>query len=135
MSVVRVNFLPEFYYGDDAVLLTLDGDGLKTFMAALEHARRNRSSQLLHDGVAQQFHIEPGAASIELSPERVVWRLDEAKAAEIADDLTALSTPRAGGKTAGHFYIDMTTPADTLVISRDEYTDIVYPWVSPQQAH
>jgi hypothetical protein len=28
MSVIRVNFLPEFYYGDDAVLLTLDGGGV-----------------------------------------------------------------------------------------------------------
>jgi hypothetical protein len=34
--------------------------------------------------------------------------------------------------TAGHFYVDMTSPAETLVISRDEYTDVVYPWVSPQ---
>ncbi|GAY17976.1 hypothetical protein [Mycobacterium sp. shizuoka-1] len=133
MSVVRVNFLPEFHFGDDAVLLTVDGDGLKTFMSALEQAMRTDSSQLLHDGVEHQFHIEPGTASAELSPGRVVWRLDAAKAAEIADDLAALSAPRDGGKTAGHFYVDMTTPADTLVISRDEYTDITYPWVSPPQ--
>lgn len=29
----------------------------------------------------------------------------------------------------------MTSPAETLVISRDEYTDVVYPWVSPGEAH
>lgn len=28
MSVIRVNFLPEFDYGDDAVLLTMDGAGV-----------------------------------------------------------------------------------------------------------
>lgn len=132
MSIVRVNFLPEFHFGDDAVLLTVDGDGLEAFGAALNHAIIHRSSQLRHDGDEQEFYIESGASSIEISPGQVVWRLDEAKAAEIADDLAVLSTPRAGGKTAGHFYVDITSPAETLVISRDEYTDIVYPWVSPK---
>jgi hypothetical protein len=28
LSVIRVNVLPEFYLGDDAVLLTLDGGGV-----------------------------------------------------------------------------------------------------------
>jgi hypothetical protein len=132
MSVVRVNFLPEFYLGDDAVLLTLDGSGIDKVKNAVEEARSNRSSRFLHNGVAQEFHIEPGAATVDLSPTRVVWRLDESKAAEISEDLVALSALRGNGKTAGHFYVDMTSPAETLVISRDEYTDVVYPWVSPQ---
>ncbi|WP_243841369.1 hypothetical protein [Mycobacterium sp. DL592] len=134
MSIVRVNFLPEFHFGDDAVLLTVDGDGLEAFGAALNQAIINRSSQLRHDGNEQEFYIEHDAASIELSPGHIIWRLDEAKAAEIADDLAVLSNPRNSGKTAGHLYVDITSPADTLVISRDEYTDIVYPWVSPKQA-
>jgi hypothetical protein len=131
VSVVRINFLPEFHLGDDAVLLTLDGGGVDKMKAAVAEAQNNRSSRLLLDGVIQEFYIELGAATVELTPARVVWRLDAAKATEIADDLVALSTPRDGGKTAGHFYVDMTSPAETLVISRDEYTDIVYPWVSP----
>ena len=98
----------------------------------MEEARINRSSRFLHDGVAQEFHIEPGATSVSLSPARVVWRLDHAKAAEIADDLVALGALSGSGRTAGHLYVDMTSPAETLVISRDEYTDIVYPWVSPE---
>ncbi|MBB3750389.1 hypothetical protein FHT44_002850 [Mycolicibacterium sp. BK634] len=133
MSVVRVNFLPEFYLGDDAVLLTLDGDGVEIFKSAVGQARSNRSAQLLHDGITQEFRIEPGASSIALTPERVVWRLDDAKAAEIADDLAVLSAPCDRSKTAGHVYVDMTSPAETLVISRDEYTDVVYPWVTPKQ--
>jgi hypothetical protein len=132
MSVVRVNFLPEFYLGDDAVLLTLDGSGIDKVRSAVEEARSNRSSRFLHNGVAQEFHIEPGAASVDLSPTRVVWRLDQAKAAEISEDLAALSATRDSGITADQFYVDMTSPAETLVISRDEYTDIVYPWVSPE---
>ena len=89
-------------------------------------------SRLLHDGVVQEIYIEPGAATIDPSPTRAVWRLDHAEAAEISDDLGALSAPRDGGRTAGHFYVDMISPAETLVISRDEYTDVVYPWVSPE---
>lgn len=127
MSIIRVNLLLEFHFGDDAVLLTVDADGLEKFKAAVEHARSNRSSRLRHDGVEQEFHIEPGAARVELSPERVVWRLDDAKAAEIADALAVLSALGHGGKAAGHFYVDMTSPAETLVLSRDEYTDVVHP--------
>ena len=91
-------------------------------------------AQFLHDGVVQEFHIDPDAATIDLSPTRVVWRLDHTKAAEISDDLVALSAPRDGGETTGHFYVDMTSPAETLVISRDENTDVAYPWVSPEWA-
>jgi hypothetical protein len=131
MNVIRVNFLPEFYLGDDAVLLTMDGDGVEKFKAAVDQVRSEHSLHLHHDGIEREFHIEPGAARVELSPGRVVWRLDHTKAAEIADDLAALSVPRDGGKTAGHFYVEITSPAETLVISRDEYTDVVYPWVSP----
>jgi hypothetical protein len=132
MSVVRVNLLPEFHLGDDAVLLTLDGSGVDKMKDAVEEARRNGLSRFLNNGVAQEFHIEPGAATVDLSPTRVVWRLDHAKAAEISEDLVALSAPRDSGRSGGHFYVDIASPAETLVISRDEYTDIVYPWVSPE---
>jgi hypothetical protein len=110
MSVIRVNFLPEFDYGDDAVLLTMDGAGMDTFRTAISDAIDRGSSQLDHDGVTH-----------------VVWHLDLAKAREILDDLDVSS--RKG--RAGHNYVDISTPAPTLVVSRDEYVDVVYPWVSP----
>lgn len=131
MTVLRVNFLPEFYFGDDAVLLTLDGSGTVKMKAAVTDARNNGSSQLIHERVTQEFVIEADAAAIELSPGRVIWRLDSTKAAEIAEDLTTLGAA-TGSKTAGHFYVDIASPAETLVISRDEYTDVVYPWISPR---
>jgi hypothetical protein len=132
MSVIRVNFLPEFYHGDDAVLLTLDGGGVDEFKTALSEAERRGSSRLEHGGVTQEFRIEPGAADIELSPTHIVWRLDRAKAVEIIEDLAVLSDEGSVGRpTSGHFYVDMFRPTQTLVVSRDEYVDVVYPWQSP----
>jgi len=127
MSVIRVNFLPEFHYGDDAVLLTMDGAGVDTFRIALSDAIEHGSSQLEHDGVTHEIQIESGAADIDLEKTRVGWHLDPAKAREINDDLEISS--RKG--RAGHNYVDMSTPAPTLVVSRDEYVDVVYPWIAP----
>ena len=132
MSVIRLNFLREFHYGDDAVLLTLDGGGVDEFTAALSDAEPLGSSRLDHDGVTHEFRIEPGAADIELTPTHIVWRLDHPKAVEIIDDLAALSDEGSVDRpTSGHFYVDMSKPTETLVVSRDEYVDVVYPWQSP----
>lgn len=54
-------------------------------------------------------------------------RLDPAKAREIADMLAFLAEPG----NSGHNYIDISSPAPTLVVSRDDYVDVVYPWISP----
>jgi hypothetical protein len=67
--------------------------------------------------VTHQFLIEAGAADIELGANRVVWRLDRAKAAEIIEDLTAMSND----DRPGHNYVDISSPTRTLVLSRDEY--------------
>jgi archaellin len=131
MSVIRVNFLPEFDYGDDAVLLTMDGAGVDTFRTAVSDAIQRGSSQLDHDGVTHVIRIQAGAADVDLEKTRVVWHLDLAKAREINDDLEVSS--RKG--RAGHNYVDMSTPAPTLVLSRDEYVDVVYPWVTPISAN
>ncbi|KEF94947.1 hypothetical protein K883_05371 [Mycobacterium sp. TKK-01-0059] len=127
MNVIRVNYLPRFDYGHDAVLLTLDGPGLDTFRAALTEAMQRGSSRLEHDGVTHDFVISAGAADITLTPTHVSWRLDPAKADEIALDLAVLSEK---GR-AGHNYVDMSTPAPTLVVSRDEYLAVTYPWINP----
>lgn len=131
MSVIRMNFLPEFDYGDDAVLLTMDGAGVDTFRTAVSDAIQRGSSQLDHDGVTHVIQIQAGAADIDLEKTRVVWHLDLAKAREINNDLEVSS--RKG--RAGHNYVDMLHPAPTLVLSRDEYVDVVYPWVAPEPAN
>jgi hypothetical protein len=126
MSVIRVNFMPEFDYGDDAVLLTMDGEGVDTFLTTLREAIRRGSSQIDHDGVTHVLQIREGSADIDLQQTRVVWLLDLSTAREIELDLNVLSK-----EGAGHNYIDMSTPAPTLVVSRDEYVDVVYPWETP----
>lgn len=116
MTIIRVELAPEFE-GEDVVLLAMDGAGVTTFLTALRAAEQRGSAELEHDGVTHQFVIQTGAADIELGEHRVVWRLDHAKAVEIVGDLTAMSR----NDVPGHDYVDIATPTNTLVLSRDEY--------------
>lgn len=116
MNVIRLELAPEFR-GEDVVLLAMDGAGVDTFLTALIDAERRGASQLQHDGVSHQFVILAGGADIELGGNRVVWRLDHAKATEIVDALTAMSDD----DRPGHNYVEICTPTHTLVLSRDEY--------------
>lgn len=129
MSVIRANYLTNFHYGDSVVLLTMDREGVHEFHAALREAEVRGSSQLINGGVTHEFHIQPGAAHIELQPTHVVWRLDQTRATEIAQDLVSLGE---GEHHAAHQYVDdMLAPTEVLILSRDEYVDVVYPWETP----
>jgi hypothetical protein len=123
MNIIRVERLPEFMWGDDVVLLAMDGAGVATFTDALNDAVRLGSSRLEHGGVMHEFVMQAGAADIEMGEARVVWRLDHTKAVEILDDLTAIK--EADGP--GHNYVDISTPTTTLVLSRDEYVSVAPP--------
>lgn len=130
MSVIRVNYLTNFHYGDDVVLLTMDRAGVYEFQAALRDAAQSGDSRLEHAGVVHEFHIEPGAGDIELQPAHVVWRVDQARATEIIEDLAGLAE---GEHRACHQYVDdMLSPAEVLILSRDEYVDVIYPWQQPK---
>jgi hypothetical protein len=122
MNIIRVQLAPEFR-GEDVVLLAMDGAGVTTFTTALRDAEQRGASQLEHDGVTHQFVIQAGAADIELGEKRVVWRLDQAKAVEIVEDLTVMSS----NDRPGHDYVEISTPTNTLVLSRDEYIRAVPP--------
>jgi hypothetical protein len=50
-------------------------------------------------------------------------RLDHAKAVEIVEDLTVMSN----NDRPGHSYVDISSPTNTLVLSRDEYVRVVPP--------
>jgi len=129
MSVIRINYLANFHYGDDVVLLTMDRAGVFEFQAALRDAAQTGDARLEHAGVVHEFHIEADAADIELQPTRVVWRLDQSRATEIIEDLTGLED---GEHRPCHQYVDdMRTPAEVLILSRDEYVDVSYPWAQP----
>ncbi|KZS75049.1 hypothetical protein A4G26_22820 [Mycobacterium kansasii] len=118
MSVVRAELAPKFYFGDDAVLLAMDTAGVNTVLAAPVQAERQGSSQMAHDGKTHEFLIDPGAADIELHDDKVLWRLDDAKAIEIVELLAAMIHSTTG---AGHCYVDISAPTETLVLSRNEY--------------
>src|SRR5262245_1166812 len=122
MNIIRVELAPEFR-GEDVVLLAMDGAGVTTFVTALREAEQRGASQLKHDGVTHQFVIQEGAADIELGEDRVVWRLDHAKAVEIDEDLTLIGS----NNRPGHNYVEISTPTNTLVLSRDEYVRVVPP--------
>jgi hypothetical protein len=49
----------------------------------------------------------------------VIWRLSEAKASEILDMLAGLKSSIG----PGHQYVDINSPAETLILSEEEYLD------------
>lgn len=119
MGTIRVELADGFMLGDDVVLVAMDGDGVAVFASALEEARRRGTWRLRHGSVTHEFVIEPGRSDIELDEAWVVWRLDLAKAGELIDALNVLGH----ADSPGHQYVDVLTPTDTLVLSRDEYGD------------
>lgn len=120
MSIVRIELAPEFMFGEDVVLLAMDGDGVGDFANALKLAQQQRISEFEHSGFHHQFIIEAaGRSTVELDGHRVVWRLDQPKTTELVDTLNALKDQ---GRP-GHQYVDISQPTETLVLSRDEYVD------------
>jgi len=115
--MIHVELVPELDFGYDAVLLAMDDLGVDAFLAPLRQAEQQGSSRLEHGGMTHEFFIEADAANIELYDDRVVWRFDHSTAVEIIEMLTAMKQQSG----AGHYYVDIATPAHTLVISRNEY--------------
>ena len=116
MSFIHAQFLTGFMFGDDVVILAMDTAGATVVHDAVSDALRHGRSQLEHAGVVHEFLIQPGSADIELGDRRVEWRLDRATAVDILENIAAPADH------AGHHYVDIHTPAKTLVLSYDEYT-------------
>lgn len=119
MSIIRVTHLANFHLGEDAVLLAVDTAGLDALSAALEQVRKHGAWRLDDQEHAHHFRVQAGAADLGLHDDRIEWQLDPAKITEMADKLAAMRT------SAGpcHHYVDISTPADTLVLSLGEYTE------------
>jgi hypothetical protein len=118
MSAIHAGLIEGFYLGDDAVLLILNDGGTSTFLAALTRAAQQGLARLDLGDTTYQFLIEAGAAHVEFGARTVVWRLDDAKAAEVIDMLTAAVQ---SSHVVGHHYVDITAPADLLVLSYNEH--------------
>lgn len=123
MSALRVRHLPEFHFGDDAVVAVLDDAGLDVLTAALEQAHNHGESRIQHHGHTHHFLVQAGAAGVELHDHRTQWRLDHTTLTDMIDKLAALKN-----SASGHHYVDIATPTSTLVLSLNEYLDA--PWLN-----
>lgn len=115
--------LPEFHFGQDAVLLAMDTAGVDALTVALNHALTHGDGRLENHRQAHHFLARAGAAHLGLHDECIEWRLDPTKIIEMTDKLAAMKN------TAGpaHHYVDISTPADTLILSVDEYSESTWP--------
>ncbi|OBG92921.1 hypothetical protein A5697_06120 [Mycobacterium sp. E3251] len=134
MSLIYAELAEKLHFGDDAVLLAMDDAGVSEVRAAVTQAAQHGSAQLDHGATIHQFFIEPGAAEVEFHEGLVVWRLDAAKAEEIT---VLLDSMVDSGIPEGHHYVDISKPADMLVLSRNEYPLNLLPpeAVYPPPAH
>lgn len=119
MSRIRVTVPDGFHFGDPAVLVAMDATGLDVLMGGLDQVLQHGVWRLDHHGTVHTFAVDAGASDVELDGDRVQWRLDRATVIEMVAKLHAL---QAEGRP-GHHYVDFRSPADTLVLSLDEYPD------------
>lgn len=117
--VIRVEYLPGFHFGDDVVLVALDGAGRDAFVAALDEADRRGDWRVELNERTHRFRVEAEAADVGLHSDHTEWRLDHTVIADMVDKLAAMK--QAGGPS--HHYVDIAGPAGTLVLSLDEYPD------------
>jgi hypothetical protein len=117
MSLVHAELVEKLNFGDDAVLLAMDSAGVDEVLAAVTQAAQHGSAQLDHGAIVHQLLIQAGAANIEFGAGTVIWRLGSAVAAEIIELLTEMHD----NPGSGHHYVDISRPADTLVLSQNEY--------------
>jgi hypothetical protein len=120
-GIFRVACLKAFKSGADAVLAAMDAPGLDIVTSALNLARRQGFSRLDCQGRIHVFRMEVGAADIDLRDnhdDHVEWRLDPGTADDMIGKLTGMR-----GSGLCHNYVDICTPAETLVLSLDEYLE------------
>ncbi|WP_142304866.1 hypothetical protein [Mycobacterium avium] len=117
--VVRVALLDAFHYGDDAVLVAMNPAGLDTLTSALHEALTRQVSRRNFGGRAHTLQCHAGSNDIYLRDnhdDQVLWRLNPTTMGEMIVKLDGMK-----GHGLCHNYVDITTPASTLVLSVDEY--------------
>jgi hypothetical protein len=121
MAIIRVKKIPEFYFGDDVVLLAADREGTDAFERALVQTakKENVPSHLIFEGTNHEFDVSGPEARVELQEKCVIWHLPDQKVSEILDKLASLKI----APYPSHYYVDIDSPARTLILSVDEYLD------------
>lgn len=117
MAIIQALYADNFYFGDAVVLLSMDRDGVQTFNAAVRKALATGAARLQHGDITHEIVVQADAADVEFHDGSVIWRLSPATADEISQDLNILGDR----SKSGHHYVDLISPAETLVLSRDEY--------------
>ena len=123
MSEIRVEFVPDFK-GEAVVLLVMDGGGLDMFTAAVGQAihKQQGSIEMVHADVTHIFSVGHDTAEVDIQESQVTWRFPPLKLIEILEKLEAMKV----SPVPCHHYVDISIPAETLVLSRDEYVQVVH---------
>jgi hypothetical protein len=118
MNIIRVDYVQEFK-GENVVLLAMDASGLEVFLAALIQTQHATAvvSTITNTQSVSVIEIGGSAARIDVQNNRVMWSLPKATLTEMIEKLQAMRT----SPTPCHHYVNMDSPAKTLVLSRDEY--------------
>ena len=123
MSDIRVEFVPSFK-GEAVVLLAMDVGGLAVFTAAVAQAIQTQqgSIEMVHAGVTHIFSLGHDTAEVDIQENQIAWRFPPSKLIEILEKLEAMKK----SPVPCHHYVDISIPAETLVLSRDEYVQVVH---------
>jgi hypothetical protein len=115
--VAKLRVEPFEDIGDPAILLNTDQDGIRMFQMAVSLAHDNGEATFEFEGITHHVVREDGAADVEIGSLNVVWRFDDTALAELLD----LISPLVDATRPCHQYVDLNSPVEVLVISRDEY--------------
>ena len=119
MATFRVGYFSDFDAGDAVVLIGADRDGMRIFKSAVRSAHDDGAASFDLNETKHRVVRQDGAADIELEPQNVVWRFDDAKLTE----MLRLIEPLIDIEKPAHNYLDdLNNPAETLILSVDEYT-------------
>jgi hypothetical protein len=109
--------LADGFRGRNVLLLSMNGDGIAAVRLALEKCKRGEHSEVNAGPETIAFKVEPNEARIEMHDSPIVWMLALNKIDEILAKLDAMEK----SPIACHHYVDISSPTDTLVLSKDEY--------------
>ena len=119
MGNIYVELISDFK-STNGVLLALDKEGLRIFRSAMAIVTKlpgAGESSVIYNKCAHRFIVGGDRTVILVEPDSVTWYLPKLKADEILAALDALEE----ASHPCHDYIDIDSPPDTLLISKDEY--------------
>jgi hypothetical protein len=118
--MVRVQFVREFYQGDDVVLAMIDREGLQVLEAAFRKAASASTGRVFTLTSGNQEHrikVSSGPARVASDEMCVNWELPRTRLEELANKLKGMTE----ASVPCHNYVDIDEPAHTLYLSVDEY--------------